>query len=54
MLGVLVLIYTFDELPFDQNNLSEILRTNGETQFIILDTPAVRAIVGDLTVLQNQ
>lgn len=35
-----------DDLPFDQNRLSEILRSGGETEFIIFDTPAVRLIAG--------
>lgn len=31
-------------LPFDENVLAEILRQSGETEFIILDTPDVRAV----------
>ncbi len=34
-----------DKLPFDQNRLSDLLNENGETQFIIFDTLAVKAIV---------
>ncbi len=37
-----------DHLPFDQNRLAEVLQANGETQFMIFDTPAVKAIVGTL------
>jgi hypothetical protein len=37
-----------DELPFDRDRLAEVLQANGETQFVIFDTPAVRAIVGAL------
>jgi hypothetical protein len=35
-------------LPFDRNKLTEFLRMNGETQFIVFDTPAVRQIVGNV------
>ena len=37
-----------DHLPFDRNRLAEVLQANGETQFMIFDTPAVKAIVGTL------
>lgn len=37
-----------DELPFDRKRLAEVLHANGETQFVIFDTPAVKAIVGTL------
>jgi hypothetical protein len=37
-----------DELPFDRNGLIEVLYTNGETEFVIFETPAVKAIVGDV------
>lgn len=36
-----------DELPFDRDRLAEVLQANGETQFVIFDTLAVTAIVGD-------
>ncbi|MBZ0303142.1 MAG: hypothetical protein K8J31_25570 [Anaerolineae bacterium] len=36
------LILAGDRLPFDQAALSDILRANGVTQFIVFDTPAVR------------
>ena len=35
-------ILSGDTLPFDQATLSDILRANGVTQFIVFDTPAVR------------
>jgi hypothetical protein len=31
-------------LPFDSNSLSQFLRDNGETQFIVLDTPALKSL----------
>ena len=34
-------------LTFDRNSLTEILQANGETQFIIFETPIVSAIAGD-------
>lgn len=37
-----------DELPFDRNHLTQVLYENGETQFVIFDTLAVRALVGDI------
>ncbi len=39
--------YASDALPFDQQALETALREKGEVQFIIFDTPAVQAIVGD-------
>jgi hypothetical protein len=42
---------TGDALPFDQADLTNILHANGISQFIIFDTPAVKAIVGDLEAL---
>lgn len=35
-----------DDLPFDQSALTETLRANGETQFIIFDTSAAKVIAG--------
>jgi len=37
-----------DELPFDRNRLTKVLYENGETQFVIFDTLAVRALVGNI------
>jgi len=37
-----------DDLPFDQEQLSNLLRENGETQFVIFDTHAVQLIVGNI------
>lgn len=37
-----------EKLPFDQAQLSSLLQENNETQFIIFDTSAVRAIIGNL------
>src|SRR5262249_28856888 len=34
-------------LPFDRTALQSAVQSASETQFIIFDTPAVRAIVGD-------
>lgn len=34
-----------DTLPFDHNTMAEFLQTEGETGFIIFDTPAVEALV---------
>jgi spermidine synthase len=39
--------YASDSLPFDRNQLATALRESGEMEFLIYDTPAVRAIVGD-------
>jgi hypothetical protein len=36
------------ELPFDRNALSQMLTENGVTQFVIFDTPAVQALVGNV------
>jgi hypothetical protein len=36
-----------DSLPFDRGALSDVVRSTGEAQFIIFDTPAVRQIVGN-------
>jgi hypothetical protein len=38
-----------DDLPFDRNSLTELLYANGETQFVIFEPLAVRAIVGDVS-----
>jgi spermidine synthase len=35
------------DLPLDQEMLASALRTNGEEQYVIFETPAVQAIVGD-------
>jgi len=37
-----------DTLPFDRNTLAEVLHASGETQFVIFDVPAVRAIAGEV------
>ncbi|MAS36671.1 MAG: hypothetical protein CL610_21885 [Anaerolineaceae bacterium] len=37
-----------DAMPFDRNQLTQMLQAHGETQFVIFDTLAVRALVGDL------
>lgn len=34
-------------LPFDQNSLSELLSANGESQFIVFDTPMVKLVAGN-------
>jgi hypothetical protein len=34
-----------DALPFDQSTLTDLLRANGVTEFIVFDTPAVQQIV---------
>jgi spermidine synthase len=39
--------YAGDDLPFDAAMLREALRANGELQFSVFDTSAVRAVVGD-------
>ncbi|MBC7869481.1 MAG: fused MFS/spermidine synthase, partial [Chitinophagaceae bacterium] len=39
--------YASDDLPFDRVDIENALRASGETGFIIFDTPAVRAVVGD-------
>jgi hypothetical protein len=36
------------ELPFDRSNIIEVLYSQGETQFVIYDTGAVKAMVGDI------
>jgi hypothetical protein len=41
------IIFAGNTLPFDQNTLSELLRANGEEQFIIYDTTTVKLIAGD-------
>jgi hypothetical protein len=38
-----------DDLPFNRNGLSDVLRSNGETEFIIFEILAVQAIVGDIS-----
>jgi hypothetical protein len=44
-----------DELPFDRDRLAEVLHANGVFQFVIFDTPAVKAIVGNVqAATQNQ
>jgi hypothetical protein len=44
-----------DELPFDRNRLADVLQANGATQFVIFDTLAVEAIVGNVqTVTQDR
>lgn len=40
-------IFAADELPFTRAALENALRTNGEMQFTVFDTVAVRAIVAD-------
>jgi hypothetical protein len=40
-------IFAADELPFTRTDLENALRTNGEMQFTVFDTVAVRAIVAD-------
>jgi hypothetical protein len=37
-----------ETLPFDYTQLSDLLGTNGQTQFIIYDTPAVQTIVREV------
>jgi spermidine synthase len=39
--------YASDNLPFGIEVLEANLRASGETDYTILDTPAVRAVVGD-------
>jgi len=39
--------YASDDLPFDRAAIENALRASGETGFVIFDTPAVRAVVGD-------
>ncbi|MCL4266061.1 MAG: fused MFS/spermidine synthase [Anaerolineae bacterium] len=36
-----------DDLPFDRQQLEAALRAHGEVQFTVMDTTAVRAVVGD-------
>ena len=43
-----------DTLPFDADKLSEILRANGQTQFIIFGTPTVKALVGNVQTLTRE
>jgi hypothetical protein len=38
-----------DDLPFNRNGLSDVLRSNGETEIIIFEILAVQAIVGDIS-----
>lgn len=38
--------YASDDLPFDRVHLEAALRSTGETEFILYDTAAVRAVVG--------
>lgn len=42
------LVIAADEIPFSRDQIADLLRENGETQFIIFDTQAVRAIVGNV------
>ncbi len=37
-----------ETLPFDRSALSDVVRSTGETQFVIFDTPAVRQVVGSI------
>jgi spermidine synthase len=39
--------YASNDIPFDRKAIETALRSTGEIQFTIFDTPAVRAIVGD-------
>lgn len=39
-------VFAADELLFDRDAITEILHANGITQFVIFETPAVRALVG--------
>lgn len=39
--------YASDDLPFDRSAVENALRQNGETSFVLYETPAVRAIAGD-------
>ncbi|MCI0351013.1 MAG: hypothetical protein L0Z53_16425, partial [Acidobacteriales bacterium] len=39
--------YASDNLPFNQPVIEAALRASGETEYVIYDTAAVRAIVGD-------
>jgi spermidine synthase len=39
--------YASDHLPFDRIAVENALRERGELRYLIFDTPAVRAIVGD-------
>lgn len=36
-----------DDLPFDRQSLSDLLHNSGVTEFILFDTPAVKAVVGE-------
>jgi hypothetical protein len=40
------LAFAADELPFNRDEVIEILHAMGETQFVIFDTPAVRLLAG--------
>jgi hypothetical protein len=42
-----------DELPFDRDRLAEVLHANGVFQFVIFDTPAVKAIVGNVQAVRQ-
>ena len=42
------LVFAADDLPFDQNSLTELLHTIGETQFIIFDTPLLQTLAPQL------
>jgi hypothetical protein len=44
----LSIVLAAPDLPFDRDSLSEVLRANGITQFIIFETASVKAIVGDI------
>jgi len=39
--------YASDYLPFDREDVEQMLHARGETDYVIYDTPDVRAIVGD-------
>jgi hypothetical protein len=41
-------VFAADTLPFDRDMITEILHANGITQFVIFETPAVRALLGPL------
>jgi hypothetical protein len=43
------LAFAADELPFDRDEVIELLHGVGQTQFVIFDTPVVRALVGSPT-----
>lgn len=42
------LVFAGDDLPFDQNHLTEALTAMGETQFIIFDTPILQTLASQL------